>query len=138
MAELMLHQWARERIVTSQISEQGEPLLDKRKVICSWCAHEVEYSNASERERADAWKIAMEHDQKCEKNPLVVKIRALEGAAAQAHGVPEPTPGLPGEVIEVLTAIQRECSLRLATLNQPARMIGFQNIERQVAKLLPR
>jgi len=112
-------------------------LLDKRKVICGWCAHEVEYSNASERERADAWKIAMDHDQKCEKNPLVVKIRALESAAAQAVGIQESNPGLPGEAVEILTAIQRECSLRLATLNQPARMIGFQNIERLVAKLLP-
>lgn len=125
------------RIVTSQIRERGEPLLDKRKVICGWCAHEVEYSTANERERADAWKIAMAHDQKCEKNPLVVKIRALESAVEQANKVPGPSHELPGEVIEILSAIRRECSLRLATLNQPARMIGFQNIERMVARLLP-
>ena len=57
------------------------PEPEKRKAMCLHCGLEVFYTQGDGQDQARAWKVLLDHDGVCPKNPLVARIVELEADA---------------------------------------------------------
>lgn len=110
--------------------------------ICSHCDWRIEFVSHDEDRRKEAWAKANEHEQSCQRNPLVIKIQTLEAQMERAQKCgklmqlgAQLVESAEVEVDEVLALIRKECHKHI-TLLDPSKAQGFKNIEKLVAKVL--
>jgi len=113
-------------------------MQEKRKFICSHCDFTIEFPADDCEQRRLAWKAANEHEATCDKNPLVLRIKALE---TQLKAIPAPvadsSDGAGIEALEVLRLIHLECRKQSALSKETRALVGFNNIDRLVERIIP-
>jgi hypothetical protein len=73
----------------------SEPTTDEtRKVICLHCDESFYYPKESRKAQLEAWRLMLDHDAACVKNPIVRANAALVAALQEMVGLFDPE-GLP-------------------------------------------
>jgi len=110
---------------------------EKKTFLCSHCSFRIEFS---ERERESALERASAHEQACEANPLVIRIKELEAQVLnQAPAAAQPAPaGDTQALVEVLMQIRLESRKRqaLTKAKDVGTLVSFSRIEAMVDKVL--
>lgn len=66
-----------------EVNRSNEAPLRVQKMLCVWCGEHLPWDGSAEH----AVEVCREHDQKCEKNPMVAELSRMKGALQRLRRV---------------------------------------------------